>query len=82
MVQDRDLSSPFFLIWNKNRDLQFCISYGNLNVTMKDCFLLPRTDNTMDMLTGAEWFPTPDLKCSYWQVAVHSQAVGPNNASD
>jgi hypothetical protein len=35
------------------------VDYRKLNgVTKKDCFLLPRIDNTLDMLAGAKWFLT------------------------
>ena len=29
---------------------------------------LPRIDDTIDALSGVEWFSTLDLKCGYWQV--------------
>jgi hypothetical protein len=52
-------------------DLHFCVGYGKPNVTMKDCFLLLRIHDTLNMLTGAKWFSTLDLKSSYWRVALH-----------
>jgi hypothetical protein len=45
--------NPIILIWKKNGDLHFCTDYRELNdVTRKDCFPLPQTDNTLDMLAG------------------------------
>jgi hypothetical protein len=48
------------------------VDYRKLNdITKKDCFLLPRIDNTPDMLATAKWFLILDLKSSLWQVALH-----------
>jgi hypothetical protein len=48
------------------------VVYRKLNdVTKKDCFPLDRIDENLDMLAGAKWFSTLDLKSGYWQVDVH-----------
>jgi hypothetical protein len=48
------------------------VPYRKLNdVTRKDCFPLPRTDDTFDTLAGAKWLSTLDLKSGYWQVYLH-----------
>jgi hypothetical protein len=60
------------LVRKKNGDLRFCVDYRKLNnVTKKDCFPLPRIDDTLDTLAGAKWFSTLDLKSGYCQVALH-----------
>jgi hypothetical protein len=65
-------SSPVVLVRNKNGELRFCVDYRKLNnVTNKDCFPLPRIDDTLDTLDGAKWFSTLDLRRGYWQVDVH-----------
>jgi hypothetical protein len=57
---------------HKEGDLRFCVDCRKLNgVTKKDCFPLPRIDDTLNTLTGANWFSTLDLKSGIWQVALH-----------
>ena len=36
--------------------------------TIKDAYILPRIDETLDCLKGVEWFSSLDLKSGYWQV--------------
>ena len=37
------------------------------------CYPLPRVDDTLDTLSGAQWFSTLDLKSGYWQVGLHQE---------
>jgi hypothetical protein len=73
---DSPSSSLVLLVRKKNRDLRFCLYYRKLNdITKKDCFPLPRIDDTMDTLdslAGAKWFSTLDLKSGYLQVDIHT----------
>jgi hypothetical protein len=74
---DGPWSSPMMLVWKKNGDLYWCTNYRKLNdITKKDCFMLPRIDDTLDILAGAKLL-TLNLKSSYWQVALH-----PNDKED
>lgn len=45
------------------------VDYRPLNkVTRKDCYPLPRVDDTLDLVTGSSWFSSLDLHSGYWQV--------------
>ena len=62
-------ASAVILVWKKDGKLQFCIDLWKLNArTIKDTYSLPRIDETLDCLNGAEWFSSLDLKSGYWQV--------------
>jgi hypothetical protein len=41
------------------------------DVPKKNCFPLPRSEDNFDILAGAEWSSTLDLKSGYWQVDVY-----------
>ena len=67
-------SSPVVLVAKKEGGLRFCIDYRRLNdITKKDCYPLPRVDDTLDTLSGAQWFSILDLKSGYWQVGLHQE---------
>ena len=39
-------------------------------VTIKDTYLLPHIDETLNSLQGSQWFSSLDLKSRYWQVEI------------
>ena len=56
-------ASAVVLVQKKDGKLQFCINLQKLNArTIKDIYSLPRIDETLDCLNGAEWFSSLDLK--------------------
>ena len=65
-------SSPIVMVKKKDGTYRFCVDYRKLNkVTIKDSHPLPRTDDTLDALSGSVYFTKVDLSSGYWQVAVH-----------
>ena len=62
-------ASAAILVHKKDGKLQFYIDLQKLNaITIKGAYNLPRIDETLDCLNGAEWFSSLDLKSGYWQV--------------
>ena len=50
--------SAVVLVRKKDGGLRFCIDLRKFNNrTIKDGFLLPRIEDTLDCLHGVEWFP-------------------------
>ena len=61
-------ASPIVLVRKKDDGVRFC-DYWKLNqVTKMDEFLLPRNDDTLDLLTVSQYFTTLYLASGYWQV--------------
>jgi transposase InsO family protein len=48
-----------------------CIDYRKVNaLTYKDAYPLPKIDACLDVLGGARWFSSLDLRSGYWQVEI------------
>ena len=55
----------------KNGSICLCIDYRKMNrITRKDAYPLPQKDDTLDTLSGSQWFTNFDLVSGYWQVEV------------
>jgi len=68
-------STPVVLVAKKDSGWRLCCDYRRLNeATIKDAFPLPRIDETLDHLSGAQYFCTLDLASGYWQVELDDEA--------
>ena len=67
-------SSPILMVPKKDGTFRFCVDFRALNeLTMKDPFLFPRIDETLESLGGARYFSALDLASGYWQVELDEQ---------
>jgi hypothetical protein len=68
-------SSPVVLVRKKDSKWRFCIDYRKLNaITQQDAYPLPRIDESLDALSGSQYFITLDLTSGYWQVPLDEDA--------
>ena len=68
-------ASAVVLVRKKDGSLRFCIDLRKLNArTVKDAYSLPRIEETLDCLNGAQWFTSLDLKSGYWQVELDEES--------
>ena len=67
-------SSNVVLVRKKDNSLRFCLDYRMLNArTRKDAYMLPRFDDSIDVLSGAKYFSKLDLRSAYWQVEIEEE---------
>lgn len=66
---DSPWSAPVCLATKKDGSIRFSIDFRKLNsVTLRDAYPLSRIDDTLENLSGAQWFSTLDLASGYWLV--------------
>jgi hypothetical protein len=64
-------ASPVVLVKKKDGTMRFCIDFRKVNqITIPDCYPIPRIDEALEALGGAKYFSTMDLAAGYWQVAL------------
>ena len=66
-------SSPVLLIRKKDGEYRFVIDYRPLNrLTERDSYPLPRIEETLNRLSGNQYFTKFDMKTGYHQIPIHS----------
>ncbi len=64
-------ASPVMLVSKKDGSIRFCVDYKKVNeITIKDAYLLPVINNTVDKIRGKKYYISIDLASRYWQVKV------------
>ena len=64
-------SSPLVYVKKKDGTTRQCVDYRKLNeVTKKDAYPLPRMEDCLDCLGGAQVFSTLDLQSGFWQIEI------------
>ena len=69
-------ASPIVLVRKKNGQVRPCVDYRKLNaVTKKDAFPLPRIQDCLDSIDGANLFSTLDITSAYNQIPVRKEDI-------
>ena len=68
-------ASAVVLVRMKDGSLRFCIDLRQLNArTVKDAYILPRIDETLDYLNSSQIFTSLNLKSGYWQAELEEDS--------
>ena len=64
-------SSQLVLVRKKDNSWRMCVDYRKLNAkTVKDAYPIPRIQDNLDSLNGAQWFTSLDCGMAYHQIPV------------
>nr|GEX60871.1 putative reverse transcriptase domain-containing protein [Tanacetum cinerariifolium] len=82
-LQDNGFISPSHSPWGapmlfvKKKDgLRMCLDYRELNnLTVKNCYPLPRIEDLFDQLLGARYFSKINLRSGYHQLRIHEMDI-------
>jgi len=68
--------APVLLVKKKDGSMRLCVDYRQLNkVMIKNRYPLPRIDDLMDQLIGAEVFSKIDLRSGYHHIRVKAEDI-------
>ncbi|GBG69779.1 hypothetical protein CBR_g4610 [Chara braunii] len=66
--------APVLFVRKKNKDMRLCIDYRKLNAqTIRNVGPLPRIDDLLERLGGAQFFSKLDLKSRYHQLEIRRE---------
>ncbi|GBG80647.1 hypothetical protein CBR_g31107 [Chara braunii] len=66
--------APVLFVRKKNKDLRLCIDYRKYNAqTIRNADPLPRIDDLLERLGGAQFFSKLDLKSGYHQLEIRKE---------
>lgn len=69
-------ASPIVVVQKKDKSIRLCVDYRQLNqLTHRDSFPLPRIEESLQALGGANFLSVLDLRSCYYQVAVHPDDI-------
>lgn len=64
-------ASNIVLVRKEDGTYRFCVDYRQVNgCTIKDCYPLPRIEDSLETLAGCSWFTCLDLASGYWQLGM------------
>ena len=70
------MEPPSFLLKKKDGQLCLCIDYHALNKnTISDSYLLPRIEELLSQLKGAQYFSHLDLRDGYFHVPIAKEDI-------